>query len=229
MGIIVIALLPMWRVLGHFLRPTTLLLSFLRFTQRNNYREQCFIEREWDDEGGHDGDDDDKDEDDGNEEGNEEEAFPFACVGAEESTISADGAFHNGQIKRIFPLFDRSLLLSFSGSRFGTGEGRFAPSASSEQEQKFCRWYSVNGYQIKAWKLSTARLARCDEHLQCKWHHCPSTTVCDFICCCKISRLCSPDCRSASVQHPSMMPTSKPSVSHINCQVSAHRLQIKLL
>ncbi|KAG5540653.1 hypothetical protein RHGRI_020773 [Rhododendron griersonianum] len=33
------------------------------------------------------------------------------------------------------------------------------------------------------------------ERLQCKGQHCPSTTVCDFICCCKISRLCSLDCR----------------------------------
>ncbi|KAI8527111.1 hypothetical protein RHMOL_Rhmol12G0050700 [Rhododendron molle] len=41
----------------------------------------------------------------------DEEEFTFACVGAEESTVSAEDAFHDGQIKPVFPLFDQSLLL----------------------------------------------------------------------------------------------------------------------
>lgn len=42
---------------------------------------------------------------------------------------------------------------------------------------------------------TAARHARCDECLQCKWKHRPSTTVRDFISRCEISCLCSPDCR----------------------------------
>ncbi|KAI8558040.1 hypothetical protein RHMOL_Rhmol04G0057500 [Rhododendron molle] len=42
----------------------------------------------------------------------EEEEFTFACIGAEESTVSAEDAFHDGQIKPVFPLFDHSLLLA---------------------------------------------------------------------------------------------------------------------
>lgn len=42
----------------------------------------------------------------------EEEEFTFACVGAEESTVSADDAFHDGRIKPVFPLFDQRLVLA---------------------------------------------------------------------------------------------------------------------
>ncbi|KAG5520931.1 hypothetical protein RHGRI_033479 [Rhododendron griersonianum] len=45
------------------------------------------------------------------EDDDEEEEFTFACVGAEESTVLAEDAFHDGQIKPAFPLFDQSLLL----------------------------------------------------------------------------------------------------------------------
>ncbi|KAI8573770.1 hypothetical protein RHMOL_Rhmol01G0301700 [Rhododendron molle] len=53
-------------------------------------------------------------EDDGNEEGNEEEAFPFACVGAEESTVSADGAFLMLSLAALLPL-SPSYLFACSG------------------------------------------------------------------------------------------------------------------
>ncbi|XAR65068.1 hypothetical protein NMG60_11009034 [Bertholletia excelsa] len=41
-----------------------------------------------------------------------EEDFSFAVVSGDESPVSADDVFQDGQIKPIFPLFDRSLLFS---------------------------------------------------------------------------------------------------------------------
>ncbi|KAL3835575.1 hypothetical protein ACJIZ3_010311 [Penstemon smallii] len=54
-----------------------------------------------------DGDDDDEEEEE--EEGEE---FSFMCGGANTSPIAAEDAFINGQIKPVYPLFNRDLLLS---------------------------------------------------------------------------------------------------------------------
>ncbi|KAL0304678.1 UNVERIFIED_CONTAM: hypothetical protein Sangu_3070700 [Sesamum angustifolium] len=42
----------------------------------------------------------------------EEEEFSFMCGGANTSPIAAEDAFVNGQIKPVFPLFNRDLLFS---------------------------------------------------------------------------------------------------------------------
>lgn len=42
----------------------------------------------------------------------EEEEFSFVCTNPDGSPISADDIFQNGQIRPIFPIFDRSLLFS---------------------------------------------------------------------------------------------------------------------
>ncbi|KAK4402786.1 hypothetical protein Sango_1019300 [Sesamum angolense] len=46
------------------------------------------------------------------EEEEEEEEFSFMCGGANTSPIAAEDAFVNGQIKPVFPLFNRDLLFS---------------------------------------------------------------------------------------------------------------------
>ncbi|XP_052204005.1 uncharacterized protein LOC127809280 [Diospyros lotus] len=38
--------------------------------------------------------------------------FTFACLGDPESPVSADEAFHNGQIRPIFPVFDQNLAFA---------------------------------------------------------------------------------------------------------------------
>ncbi|KAE7998987.1 hypothetical protein FH972_003475 [Carpinus fangiana] len=46
------------------------------------------------------------------EEDDEDEEFSFACVNPDGSPIFADDAFTDGQIRPIFPLFNRDLLLA---------------------------------------------------------------------------------------------------------------------
>ncbi|XP_010460144.1 PREDICTED: uncharacterized protein LOC104741069 [Camelina sativa] len=59
-----------------------------------------------------DGEDDEEDE----EEEEEEEEFSFACVNAEGSPITADEAFEDGQIRPVFPLFNRDLLFDYDNA-----------------------------------------------------------------------------------------------------------------
>lgn len=59
-------------------------------------------------------DDEDEDEEEDEE---EEEEFSFMCGGANTSPIAAEDAFINGQIKTVYPLFNRDLL--FSGEDSG--------------------------------------------------------------------------------------------------------------
>ncbi|KDP26588.1 hypothetical protein JCGZ_17746 [Jatropha curcas] len=49
------------------------------------------------------------------EEEEQEEEFSFACANPNGSPISADDAFQNGQIRPLFPLFDRDLLFDVDG------------------------------------------------------------------------------------------------------------------
>ncbi|KAF8046023.1 hypothetical protein N665_4114s0003, partial [Sinapis alba] len=49
-------------------------------------------------------------DDEEEEEEEEEEEFSFACVNAEGSPITAEEAFEDGQIRPVFPLFNRDLL-----------------------------------------------------------------------------------------------------------------------
>ncbi|KAL0385540.1 UNVERIFIED_CONTAM: hypothetical protein Sradi_2948300 [Sesamum radiatum] len=57
-------------------------------------------------------DDDHGDDYEEEEEEEEEEEFSFMCGGANASPIAAEDAFFNGQIKPVFPLFNRDLLFS---------------------------------------------------------------------------------------------------------------------
>ncbi|XP_023645257.1 uncharacterized protein LOC17898146 [Capsella rubella] len=57
--------------------------------------------------------DEDDDDDDDDE---EEEEFSFACVNAEGSPITADEAFEDGQIRPVFPLFNRELLFDYENA-----------------------------------------------------------------------------------------------------------------
>ncbi|GAV81285.1 DUF1645 domain-containing protein, partial [Cephalotus follicularis] len=98
-----------------------------------------------------DGDDDAGTEDD--------EEFSFACTNPDGSPISADDLFYNGQIRPIFPLFNRDLLLSDGydlGDSKSETEEDFRPqlkklfieegestSASSEPPaSSYCEWSS---------------------------------------------------------------------------------------
>ncbi|KAL7149117.1 hypothetical protein ABFS83_05G017800 [Erythranthe nasuta] len=61
-----------------------------------------------------DGDDDDDDDD----EDEEEEEFSFFCGEENRSPIAAEDAFSGGQIKTVFPLFNRDLLFSGEDLRY---------------------------------------------------------------------------------------------------------------
>lgn len=56
-------------------------------------------------------------ESDDEEEEEDEEEFSFMCGGANTSPIAAEDAFVDGQIKPIFPLFNRELFFSAKNSR----------------------------------------------------------------------------------------------------------------
>lgn len=93
------------------------------------------------------------------EEEEEEEEFSFACTNPEGSSISADDVFDNGQIRPMFPIFNRDLLFSdgYDGSSplrpplrkvFVEQHGHFS-SMSSESESDelegapegpYCEW-----------------------------------------------------------------------------------------
>ncbi|KAI9111675.1 hypothetical protein K1719_017365 [Acacia pycnantha] len=91
----------------------------------------------------------------------EEEEFSFACTIPDESPISADDVFDNGQIRPVYPIFDRSLLFSdaYDGSStprpplkkiFVEERGQFSSSPSSSasesdepdstSEGPYCEW-----------------------------------------------------------------------------------------
>ncbi|CAN1310947.1 hypothetical protein LINPERPRIM_LOCUS28252 [Linum perenne] len=60
----------------------------------------------------------------------EEEEFSFSSAFGDESLISAEEAFLNGQIRPVFPLFDRDLLLS--------GDNHAQP------EGPYCEWRAAD-------------------------------------------------------------------------------------
>lgn len=67
---------------------------------------------------------DDHREDEVEVEGEEdEEEFSFVCTNPDGSPISAEEVFQNGQIRPIFPIFDRSLLFSNGEDGSGSAEG----------------------------------------------------------------------------------------------------------
>ncbi|CAN8291727.1 unnamed protein product [Cochlearia groenlandica] len=51
----------------------------------------------------------------------EEEEFSFACVNGEGSPIAADEAFEDGQIRPVFPLFNRDLLFHYENADLNDG------------------------------------------------------------------------------------------------------------
>ncbi|KAK3224941.1 hypothetical protein Dsin_004803 [Dipteronia sinensis] len=57
-------------------------------------------------------DEEEEEEGEDHEEEEEEFEFPFVCRKPDDSPISADEIFFNGQIKPIYPLFDTTLLLN---------------------------------------------------------------------------------------------------------------------
>ncbi|ESQ34415.1 hypothetical protein EUTSA_v10008273mg [Eutrema salsugineum] len=54
-----------------------------------------------------------EEEEEEDEEEEEGEEFSFACVNAQGSPITADEAFEDGQIRPVFPLFNRDLLFHY--------------------------------------------------------------------------------------------------------------------
>ncbi|KAL1223002.1 hypothetical protein V5N11_019497 [Cardamine amara subsp. amara] len=93
------------------------------------------------------------------EEEEEEEEFSFACVNAEGSPITADEAFEDGQIRPVFPLFNRNLLSDYENDgvsatddnrprlrklfvedRNGDGDGEKATDSKKEPLGPYCSW-----------------------------------------------------------------------------------------
>ncbi|CAE5958367.1 unnamed protein product [Arabidopsis arenosa] len=103
-----------------------------------------------------------EDEDDEDEE--EEEEFSFACVNGEGSPITADEAFEDGQIRPVFPLFNRDLLFDYENDddksddvsvtdenrprlrklfvedRNGDGDGEETEDSEKEPLGPYCSW-----------------------------------------------------------------------------------------
>ncbi|PON42525.1 hypothetical protein TorRG33x02_335610 [Trema orientale] len=85
----------------------------------NQSRSLFLKDQDQDQDKDHDDQDEDEDEDE-----DEESEFEFAFVSAEpdSSPISADEIFHNGLIKPVYPLFDRTLLLEAPSNDAATKE-----------------------------------------------------------------------------------------------------------
>jgi hypothetical protein len=56
--------------------------------------------------------DEDEDEDEEGDDEDDDGDFSFMFAGSDSSAITADDVFHDGQIKPVFPLFNRDLLLA---------------------------------------------------------------------------------------------------------------------
>ncbi|XP_031099566.1 uncharacterized protein LOC116003781 [Ipomoea triloba] len=89
--------------------------------------------------------DEENEEDDEDEE--EEEEFSFICPGDDAAQIAAEDAFFNGQIRPVYPLFNRDLLLGaadFDGlDEKPPVENVFVETAevtSSDAEALSCEW-----------------------------------------------------------------------------------------
>lgn len=80
--------------------------------------QECEIE-----DGNEEENDDDEDEDE-----EEEEEFSFACANPNGSPICADDVFQNGEIRPVFPIFNRDLL--FAGADDGDGAGGSGASSA---------------------------------------------------------------------------------------------------
>lgn len=65
------------------------------------------------------------------EEEEDEEEFSFVCMNPDGSPISAEDIFQNGQIRPIFPIFDRSLLFADADADADEGDSSKASEASS--------------------------------------------------------------------------------------------------
>ncbi|CAD5313569.1 hypothetical protein AtNW77_Chr1g0026611 [Arabidopsis thaliana] len=98
------------------------------------------------------------------EEEDEEEEFSFACVNGEGSPITADEAFEDGQIRPVFPLFNRDLLFEYENEddkndnvsvtdenrprlrklfvedRNGNGDGEETEDSEKEPLGPYCSW-----------------------------------------------------------------------------------------
>ncbi|KAG7655330.1 hypothetical protein ISN44_As01g024170 [Arabidopsis suecica] len=94
----------------------------------------------------------------------EEEEFSFACVNGEGSPITADEAFEDGQIRPVFPLFNRDLLFEYENEddkndnvsvtdenrprlrklfvedRNGNGDGEETEDSEKEPLGPYCSW-----------------------------------------------------------------------------------------
>ncbi|KAF7809295.1 protein tolB [Senna tora] len=96
----------------------------------------------------------------------DEEEFSFACTNPDGSAISADDAFDNGQIRPMFPVFDRNLLFSdeYDGSSappsplrkvFVEQRGLFSSLSSSESESDELEGAAPEGTYCE-WSAKTA-------------------------------------------------------------------------
>uniref|UniRef100_A0A1J3H4L6 Uncharacterized protein n=1 Tax=Noccaea caerulescens TaxID=107243 RepID=A0A1J3H4L6_NOCCA len=84
------------------------------------------------------------DDEENREEGEGEEEFSFASVNAENSLITADEAFEDGQIRRVYPLFNRDILFEQPEERALRSPLKkvFVESETAEEEPMgpYCSW-----------------------------------------------------------------------------------------
>ncbi|CAN0892944.1 hypothetical protein LINGRAHAP2_LOCUS17870 [Linum grandiflorum] len=83
------------------------------------------------------------------QDGEDEEEFSFSSAFGEESLISAEEAFLNGQIRPIFPLFDRDLLLSDETDPHPEGpycEWSASPAVVVDASPEVCKKSNSTGF-----------------------------------------------------------------------------------
>ncbi|KAF8049608.1 hypothetical protein N665_2171s0010 [Sinapis alba] len=87
----------------------------------------------------------DEDDDDEREEGEDEE-FSFTSVNTDNSTITADEAFEDGQIRPVYPLFNRNLLFEPEERSLRSPLKKLFAEATAEREEEsepigpYCSW-----------------------------------------------------------------------------------------
>ncbi|KAI5312882.1 hypothetical protein L3X38_042056 [Prunus dulcis] len=81
------------------------------------------------------------------EKNEDEDDFSFACTNSDESSISTDDVFQNGQIHQVFPIFNRDLLFANADDgNSSKARARGVAASSSSQQPPLNKLFFESGY-----------------------------------------------------------------------------------
>lgn len=119
--------------------------------------EECEIEA---------GNEEENEDDDDGEDEDQDEEFSFACANPDGSLICADDVFQNGEIRPVFPIFNRDLLFAGGDDGHGAG-GRGASSAWPSLRKIFVE--EANDLRPSSSASESDELEGVPEGTYCEW------------------------------------------------------------